>query len=180
MKSMSNHPIYHIFSQWLEYPTHNLQEKISANCVLISQKYPEINQFVQDFANFLINTPLSEQEEIYTKTFDLNPTCYPYIGYQLFGDGYQRGDFLVKLKQKYQQYGFISQSQELADHLAIVLQFLSMLSTDEKLVQELKEDGLIPAIEKMRQGFKETNPYSQVLAGLLLILKQQVPQVYYL
>ncbi|HEY9703703.1 MAG TPA: nitrate reductase molybdenum cofactor assembly chaperone [Allocoleopsis sp.] len=164
--------IYHIFSKWLAYPTNNIQDQLTKNSILINQ-YPEVDQLVGEFINFLINTPLSNQEEIYTSTFDLNPTCYPYLGYQLFGDGYQRGDFLVKLKAKYHLYGFVSDSDELADHLTIVLEFLSRLSPDEKLFQELIEDGLIPGIEKMQAGFKETNPYSQLLAGLLLILKQQ-------
>ncbi|MET0112525.1 MULTISPECIES: Nitrate reductase, delta subunit (fragment) [Limnospira] len=57
----------------------------------MTQTYPNIEPFLADFVQFLQNTPTPNLEEIYTSTFDLNPTCYPYLGYQLFGDGYQRG-----------------------------------------------------------------------------------------
>jgi nitrate reductase molybdenum cofactor assembly chaperone NarJ/NarW len=164
-------PIYQIFSQWLEYPTDNLKTQLTVQLDFVTQTYPNVEPFLADFINFIQTTPTPNLEEIYTSTFDLNPTCYPYLGYQLFGDGYQRGEFLVKLKEKYQQHNFTYNSPELPDHLTIVLEFLGQLKPEQQLTQELINDGLVPALEKIKAGFKEENPYGQLLESLLIIVQ---------
>jgi nitrate reductase delta subunit len=168
--------VYAIISDWLDYPSEKVKLESRENRELLTENNPAISNLINEFVNFYENNSLDKLEEIYTSTFDLNPTCYPYVGYQLFGDGYQRGEFLVKLKEKYQQFNFKNNSQELADHLTIILDFLGSLSENNVLKKELIEDGLIPSLEKMKEGFKETNPYAQLLDALLLILNSQVTQ----
>ncbi len=168
--------VYQIMSDWLNYPTEKVKLKSGENSELIKENYPEIEPLINDFVNFYQNSSIDRLEEIYTSTFDLNPTCYPYVGYQLFGDGYQRGEFLVKLKAKYVETGFNSDSKELADHLTIILEFLATLNSSEILGQELIIDGLIPTLEKIKEGFTDSNNYGQLLEGLLLIIKQEIPQ----
>jgi nitrate reductase delta subunit len=170
---MNQQKIYQLFADLLDYPSPNLLERAQQLAHLLVSHYPQVSQLIEEFFQAIKNTPISRLEEIYTSTFDLNPTCYPYVGYQLFGDGYQRGDFLVKLKEKYQQQGFSYDSSELADHLTIVLQFLATLSPETILAQELIEDGLIPALEKIKVGFKQKNYYVEILDALLLIIKQR-------
>ncbi len=39
-------------------------------------------------------------EELYTRTFDLNPVCALEIGWHLFGEDYERGAFLVRMRDQ--------------------------------------------------------------------------------
>jgi nitrate reductase delta subunit len=89
--------------------------------------YSETKQLIDRFQDFVKSVSITDLEELYTSTFDVNPVCFPYPGFHLFGENFNRADFLVKLKQKYQEHGFIAPDHELADHLAITLQFLSTL-----------------------------------------------------
>jgi len=171
---MKEQELYNLFADLLDYPSGKIQEPLQAD--LLASHYPQVSELINEFFDFIAQTPIPRLEEIYTSTFDLNPTCYPYVGYQLFGDGYQRGEFLVKLKEKYQENGFSYEAQELADHLTIVLRFLATLSPDDNLTQEMLKDGLIPALEKIQEGFKDNNAYHQLLAALLLIIKSKIHQ----
>ena len=171
---MNQPQIYQLFADLLEYPSPILKEQVRESYDLIVSNYPQVSEPMQVFLNFVESTSRSRLEEIYTSTFDLNPTCYPYAGYQLFGEGYKRGEFLAKLKKKYREHSFTS-SNELADHLTVLLRFLTTLDAEEILAQELIEDCLVPALQKMNEGFKNDNPYARILEALLVI-SQGIPQ----
>jgi nitrate reductase delta subunit len=163
--------IYRLFSALFTYPSSDLYAQMDEGYRQLSTDYPEAAAFIDPFQTFVANTSLTRLEEIYTSTFDVNPVCYPYPGFQLFGENFNRADFLVKLKQKYQEHGFISPEHELADHLPVMLQFLSTLDPDAVLARELIEDCLLPALEKMNQGFNTDNPYATVVRSLLSFLQ---------
>ncbi|GAB4207925.1 MAG: hypothetical protein Fur006_66300 [Coleofasciculaceae cyanobacterium] len=163
--------IYRLFSALLTYPSPELYTQISELNRKLTTDYPEVAELINQFQTFVSSTSLARLEEIYTSTFDVNPVCYPYPGFHLFGENFNRADFLVKLQQKYQEHGFIAPPNELADHLSVMLQFLSTLEPDAVLAQELIEDCLLPALEKMNEGFKADNPYATVVRSLLNFLQ---------
>lgn len=108
-------------------------------------------------------------EELYTRTFDLDPVCAPELGWHLFGEQYERGLFLVKLKQLRRRVGLEEDGAELPDHLAGVLELLDRLPPAE--AADLAWACVLPALEKMRQGLAgKESPYASALdlaAGLL-------------
>ena len=158
---------YALFAQMLEYPTSHLFEQVAVSLHLFDRV--EMKDLLTSFCNWVDKTPLEEMEETYTSTFDLKPVCYPYLGYQFFGESYKRGAFMAKLKEEYQREGF-SEGNELPDHMAVVLRFLSVLQ-DEERCNVLIKDGLIPVLNKMRGFFKDgENPYSHVIDALFLFL----------
>ena len=109
-----------------------------------------------------------ELEEAYSSTFDLQPSCAPYVGHHLCGDGPQRGLFLARLAEVYRQDGFAAGAAggELPDHLAVVLRYLAATPTGEAR-QALLEDGLIPALDKMLAALEDPDAaYRPVLAAL--------------
>lgn len=112
-------------------------------------------------------------KELYTTTFDMQPVCYPYLGYQLFGESYKRGAFMAQLNEAYHTIGY-SAVQELPDHVAIVLRYLGLDATNRQhdFCQALINEGLIPAMEKMLKVFGEgsENPYFGLLSALHLFL----------
>lgn len=108
-----------------------------------------------------------ELEEAYSSTFDLQPSCAPYVGHHLCGDGPQRGLFLARLAEVYHRDGFTGPGGgELPDHLAVVLRYLAATPTGEAR-QALLEDGLVPALDKMLAAVEDPeNVYRPVLAAL--------------
>ena len=50
-------------------------------------------------SNGIAPLSLGEWEELHTRTLDLNPPAAPYVGYQIWGDSYQRGAFLAKMNR---------------------------------------------------------------------------------
>jgi nitrate reductase delta subunit len=163
--------IYQFFAALFTYPSAHLRTQMDEGYRQLSTDYPEAAAFVEPFQTFVASTSLARLEEIYTSTFDVNPVCYPYPGFHLFGENFNRADFLVKLKQKYQEHGFTAPENELADHLSVMLQFLSTLEPDAVLARELIEDCLVPALEKMNEGFKTDSPYATVVRSLLSFLQ---------
>ena len=164
--------IYRNFSYILEYPLPALSENVKECVVSLESINSKATSRLKKFQAFVVQTPLGQLEELYSGTFDLQPKCYPYAGYHLFGENYKRGAFMVKLKEQYKLLDF-SCEKELPDHIAVILRFLSILH-DEESAKILKEECLIPVLEKMITAFgeEETNMYSEAVQALLLLLKE--------
>ncbi|NJN14286.1 MAG: hypothetical protein HC813_01110 [Planctomycetes bacterium] len=78
------------------------------------------------FVTFARSREASEMEELYTRTFDINPVCSLETGWQLFGEDYKRGAFLVEMRQRLQE-AEIPEGTELPDHLGYTLRLLGRL-----------------------------------------------------
>jgi nitrate reductase delta subunit len=106
-----------------------------------------------------------EIEEVYSATFDLQPSCAPYVGYQICPDPARRNMFLSALATVYSGEGYRPQ-EELGDHLAEVLRFLAVARDQEARLTLLRE-GLAPAVERMASSFEPaSNPYGSLLEAL--------------
>jgi len=166
----SNREIYHLFAELFQYPNEKTREHAEKCQEILSRVSPRCAGLLREFAAFLENTPSSSVEEVYTSTFDLQPSCCPYIGWHLFGESYKRGAFLASLRAEYRKHNF-SEKNELPDHIAIVLDFLA--SSESDVADELVSDCLVPAIEAMLQGFpRNENAYKSLLLALLSSLKE--------
>ena len=101
----------------------------------------------------------------YTSTFDLAPSCSPYVGVHLFGDeNPDRARLMVGLRQAYERIG-MSEGDELPDHIANVLAFAAR---DPEEREELILLVLVPALAKMNDILAPTaNPYRHVVATAL-------------
>ena len=127
---MSGAQIYLRFADLLDYPGPRILDQ-ALECVdLLAQEEPQTVELIQGFVDFAGRTPLGRLEEIYTGTFDVNPACYIYAGYLLFGESFKRGKFLVRLQEKYREHGF-SAEKELADHVPVLFRFLATLDPGE-------------------------------------------------
>ena len=112
------------------------------------------------FAKFLAqiqSLSLSEQEELYTRTLDLSPLAAPYVGYQIWGESYKRGEFMAQLNHEMKVHK-IDLEGELPDHLRPILQYLSISSSPlPELIEVLEK-----SIKKMHDSLKKTekdNPF---------------------
>ncbi len=107
---------------------------------------------------------LNGWEELHTRTLDLAPIFAPYIGYVIWGDSYQRGEFMAAIKVAQDEAG-VDRDGELPDHLDPVARYLAAAyEPDPRLVE------LFPnAINKMQKALKAAekgNPYRHILAAL--------------
>lgn len=175
--------IYMSFAELIDYPGADLADQARECVGQLKQDHPEAAEQLERFLEFAESTPLGRLEEIYTGTFDLNPACFIFAGYLLFGESFKRGKFLVGLQQRYKERGF-SVGPELADHLSVMFRFLATLEVEDVLAQELLEDCLLPVLQRMNANFKHDNenpnPYAGVLKVILNVLErtqQRIPVV---
>ena len=113
---------------------------------------------------------LGEWEELHTRTLDLNPPAAPYVGFQIWGENYQRGVFLSGLNQELAEKN-IDLEGELADHLIPVLRYLGQVEQPMPKLIEV----LVPAIQRMRAVLFNAdpgNPYLDLLEAAQMACKQ--------
>jgi nitrate reductase molybdenum cofactor assembly chaperone NarJ/NarW len=113
----------------------------------------------------------SEGQELYVKTFEFNPAATLEIGWHLFGENYERGEFLVRMREELRRYG-IAEGSDLPDHLASVLRLLATLPHDE--AAELVGLNVTPALAKIRAALAD-NPYDALMAEIEARLAADFP-----
>ena len=169
------------FGSILDYPDVNTLEELRIAEECASTEFPRAADLLNDFHTAVKDMSAERLEEVYTVIFDLNATCHPYIGYQLFGETYKRSTFLVECKETYRTHGFVAPEPELPDRLSIMLHFVSECG-DPEVVDDIVDYGLGPALLKMAKTkepsikdsvIREENPYASVLRALQVVLGQE-------
>jgi nitrate reductase molybdenum cofactor assembly chaperone NarJ/NarW len=149
----------------IEYPGANWHSQLAAIAA---------EDLFSEFRSRIATLSLSEAQELYTRTFDLNPVCALEIGYHLFGENYKRGEFLAHLRETEAPFE-LGQENQLPDYLPVLLRLLTKLK-DEDLRSSLVSECLIPALDKLLTSLKESdNPYRFLLEALRTTLQAEVP-----
>lgn len=173
MPKDSTSSLFDLFAALLEYPSAETTEQARDCLEQLKPTHPETAEALEKFVRRLDQLSLEKMRELYTVTFDMQPVCYPYVGYHLFGESYKRGAFMAQLNEPYHSCGY-SAGQELPDHLAVILRFLGLDSTNRsgEFCHVLINEGLIPTLEKMLKvfGAESENPYAGLLSALHLLL----------
>jgi nitrate reductase delta subunit len=151
--------ILDLLAEAIQYPTPLSLERLQCGIQVIGAGAASIAY--KRFVEAIQRLSLGEWEELYTRTFDLDPAVAPYVGYQIWGDGYPRGKFLATLRRVFREAGLDTQG-ELPDHLGCVLNFLATGATPPT---ELVE-AFNPALQKMMATLRKNephNPYNDLL-----------------
>jgi len=77
--------------------------------------------------------PLTAEEE-YVSTFDMVPEHSLHLTHHLIGEDRSRGPALIDLTEFFRECGFEIVDKELPDYLPLLLEFASLLETEEALV----------------------------------------------
>lgn len=101
---------------------------------------------------------LSQWEELYTRTLDLNPQAAPYVGFQTWGENYQRGQFLASLNQAFRPL-VIDLDGELPDHIVPILRYLEAAPQPMPELVEVLE----PSIKRMAGVLRKADPKNYYL-----------------
>lgn len=109
-------------------------------------------------------------EELFARTFDWSTTLALEIGWHLYGEQYERGAFLVRLRERLRATG-VEEGADLPDHLGTCLRLLGRLPEDEAL--GLAAVALVPAVDRILAGFgAEPNPYVSVIRAVSAVVRE--------
>ncbi|MBI4906576.1 MAG: nitrate reductase molybdenum cofactor assembly chaperone [Acidobacteria bacterium] len=151
-----------------EYPGPDYPDQIERCLANFASAQEESAAILRQFLSEIRDRSLSELEELYIQTFDLNPAACLDIGWHLFGEDYARGEFLVKMNQEIRRYG-LAESHELPDHITRVLPVLARMEDSE--ARRFQENFLDPAWRKLSAAVGADNPYSKLLSALACVLE---------
>lgn len=155
--------IHTLLAEAFRYPQPGLIEQLEAG--LTDADRSPAREALAKFVRKVSKLSLSEWEELYTRTLDLSPEVAPYIAFQVWGESYQRGEFMSKMNRALFEQG-IETEGELPDHLIPVLRYLSI--TDNPL-PELVEH-FEPAVKRMAAVLRKKdskNLYNHLFAAVL-------------
>lgn len=166
---MESAEVYNALGGLLIYPEHGATTA-AARCVaaLKGSGSPAIEP-VGKFAEHVSQCSEAEIQELFTRTFDINPVAALEVGWHLFGERYERGTFIVKMRQTLRDLE-IPESTELPDHLTHVLEALGRMDAND--ADEFANMFVLPALSKMQEAHKgKENAYTNVLDGISCELK---------
>ena len=160
-------PIYKILSALLEYPDRELVDHLPEIRLEIGNS-PNIDMAEKDalqkVLDHLADTPLTEMQAAYVKTFDLTPEHSLHLTHHLFGDDNDknRGPALIDLGELYKDYGVKTVTNELPDYLPLVLEFVAMLDDNE--AREFLSDADKVLTVLTTNLHKANSPYAPLLS----------------
>jgi nitrate reductase delta subunit len=157
----------------LSYPAPHLRPLAAAAHQRVADVHVEAGEELARFAAHVAGSSQWELEELYTRTFDLNPVCALDLGWHLYGEQYERGVFLARMRDLVWSVG-LAESSELPDHLTTVLPVVGRLARRE--AERFVAAYLRPALARMLAGFGgQGNPYQAVLRALALLALDEIP-----
>ncbi len=162
--------VYETFAGLLSYPADDTGRSLAGDRLPWAAA-AELAKFVEQDA------PLSlhERQELFIQTFDLNPVCSLEMGWHLFGENYDRGLLLVKMRQLLRRHA-IPESTELPDHLTNGLRLLARMERDEGAY--FAEAVLLPSLRKMLEAIREKGSlYEPVLKAIAEAVRADFPEV---
>jgi nitrate reductase molybdenum cofactor assembly chaperone len=160
--------IYDEFASAVKYPEAGYLERLQRCQELAGAAGEEVGSCVDSFVERMANKTLFELEEQYIRTFDMNPVCSMDTGWQLFGEDYNRGLYMVRMREEMRKFD-VPESTELPDHLTHVLPVLGRM--DEEAATEFALACVIPAVKKTLSGLPKDNSYHPLIKGLVTLLE---------
>jgi nitrate reductase molybdenum cofactor assembly chaperone len=165
--------IYEQFAKLFEYPGEDYRANAENCLTALRREHSEAAASLEEFCAPIRSLNTDDLRELFTRTFDLNPMCTLEVGWQLYGEDYQRGEFLVKMREQLRARE-IRESGELPDHLTHALALLAQMDPDE--AAEFAGGFLLPALDKMRAGWRENrNAFAALLESAFLRLSSEYP-----
>ena len=161
--------IYTLLAEAFSYPHTGLLEELETG-LREADRSPACRGLAR-FMRKVGRLSLAEWEELATRTLDLSPAAAPYIGFQIWGESYQRGEFMAKLNRAMAELD-IDTAGELPDHLAPVLRYLDRVDQPIPELAEHFETAVGRMVATLHEKDK-SNPYLELLGATLKIAPQR-------
>lgn len=160
---------YKLLAELLEYPTDGTVATSRLAAMFLEARCREAARLVRAFSGWVEGAETTDLEERYAAVFDFHPARTLDLGYQIFGETYKRGLFLVRMKECVAAHA-VDAGSELPDHLPTLLRLLAELGADEE-PRDLVEEVILPCVEKILRTFEADEPgYRAVLAAVKALL----------
>lgn len=156
MKSEIRKQKAEVIAGLLSYPDAKFQTALAE----ARRSVESVSDRIRDFVDEIAIVAPEGLEELYTRTFDLNPVATLEVGWHLYGEQYERGRFLADLRELQASLGIESES-ELPDHLSLLLPTLARMDDPRPLAERIA-----PALAKIAAPLNEQgNPYRHLIAA---------------
>lgn len=121
------------------------------------------------FLDYWQHTEGHRLQQEYAATFDFRGRGNLYLSYYSYGDQRLRGQALAEIKQVYEAAGYELDTNELPDHLPLVLEFAAAEpEAGERLLAEFRG-----AVELIRKSLgRDESPYAPLLDALVGMLPE--------
>ena len=159
-----------LLANMLEYPQEDFSKKINE----LNDQMENLNtkdnskNLLKEFIEFANTHKVEELQELYIKTFEVNPICSLYASIHLFGEeSFKRSDLMARLKDAYCEYGMSFNEKELPDFIPIILRFTAYLK-DEKRLEDFVKRCILKPLDIINNTMIETlgnksNPYKSLI-----------------
>jgi nitrate reductase delta subunit len=163
----ASHP-YELLAELFEFPTARALATAERCGLQLSLRNPEATRAVARFASWVAGSELVQIEEEYARTFEAQPGGCLEVGYQLYGDDYRRGLFLMRIQAAAHAHA-IAPGDALADHLSSMLRLLARMSIFED-PRTLADESVLPACARLLASLDVRSPYRALLEATCLLL----------
>jgi nitrate reductase delta subunit len=145
------------------YPRADLNQRVRECASALHATSPGAAEEIERFAYATAETPLDVLQDVYVAAFDFDPDCALELGWHLFGDSFERGEFMATIRERLDRVG-IPETEGLPDHLANVL---PLLAREEPSKAGALAAKIAPAIVHVRTALKDRrNFYVHLLAAI--------------
>lgn len=155
-----------ILAEALRYPTPRGLDTLRRRLEDIA--HDAVRAELEAFLAEIERMPLEAWEELYVRSFDLDPDVAPYLGWQVWRDEQRRAELLVEMARRLSDRG-VDLDGELPDHLVPVLRYLAADPDPGERETPLLDQALAPALAAILRNLRsatEDNPYVHVLEGV--------------
>lgn len=164
--------LHDALAELLEYPREGHAARTAECAAIVVRHLPDAAADLADIGDAARDATLGECEEIYVRTFDGNAERALEVGWQVFGEQYERGAFLVDLRGKMRELS-LRESTELPDHMTNVLRLLARQPEAEAKV--LADRAVGRSLARVIANLDEVNPYRGVLIAVRRALDEIAP-----
>ncbi len=154
----------------LAYPDERLFAQLDSVAAVAEELPADMGDPIRAFLRHVSGVSSSSIQEHYVQIFDMKRRACPYLSYWTDGDTRNRGRAILRFKQAYLEAGYELGSEELPDHLAVVLEFAAVgdALTGDALLAEHQE-----AIRLLRDALaKLESVYVHVLDVVIATLPE--------
>lgn len=157
-----------VLAQALTYPDEATSTLVARCADAARWAPPDATGPLAGYAARFEGLTLAAMQEQFVGAFDFDPKCSLDIGWHLHGDNYDRGDFLVRMRELLAGHG-IDEGPELPDHLPHLLRLLARMPSEP--AARLATESVVPAVDKILDGLSaHDGPYLPLMRGVRAVV----------
>ncbi len=149
---MKNREHYSLLANLFRYPEEDFMLQLNKSQNFLDEFYPEAGKELRTFSEHMTTCQPDNRQELFTKTFDVQPICYLDLGYVMFGEDYKRGAFLLSMKVEQQKIDNDC-GTDLPDNICNVMDLMT-ISKDDEFLKDLVQHIFIPCVKMMIGEFE--------------------------